>query len=397
MGIDRVERRAHLGYDERGIALPMAMMTLLLFSSLSLALVSLAQTEPTIASNHLLAARARAMAESGIERALWALGDPTAAGAFGGGGTPPNVTIGVVANAPYDGSAFVALSPAGGFRLTIAGTDPNLRAVRSRGVVPTDDPQDARTKSRSEIVATVARVRNLAHDLPCVLCAGSPLTLATVVVDARGSQTTDCGAKVAAAGATSVQVQAEARLFGADAPVDATAPLEGRDWLGGRGDAFLPSSDDIDTLRALAIWRGTYLRMSSDARVDLEGVRSGLVFVDSPEATNAITPTNVARVAIGPAFAVHPPFRGWLVVNGDVTLTAGADIAGLIYAANTVVAEGPATVTGMVVARQALGSPGAPVGGLRVRFDCIAARGSGLLPSGWFIRPGTYCDGTAGC
>src|SRR5918994_1027213 len=178
---------AVFAHGERGIALPMALLTLLLFSSLSLALASLAQTEPTIARNHLLAARARVMAESGIERVLWALSQPTAAGAFGGAGTPPNVTLAAVASPPYDGSAFVAASPAGGFRLTVTGSDPNLRAVRSRGVVPTDDPDDLRAKSRSEVVATLARVRNVAHDLPCVLCAGSPIAVGAVVVDARGS------------------------------------------------------------------------------------------------------------------------------------------------------------------------------------------------------------------
>jgi hypothetical protein len=397
MAIDRVVRLARLPHGERGIALPMALMTLLLLSSLSLALVSLTQTEPTIASNHLLTARARTMAESGIERALWALTEPTAAGAFGGTGTPPNVTIAAVASPPYDGAAFVAVSPGGGFHLTVTGADPNLRAVRAIGVSPTSDPDDPRPKSRSEIIATLARVRNLAHEMPCALCAGSSVALATVVVDTRGSEATDCGAKVAAAGATSVDVRPEAQLFGAGAPVDVTAPLEGRDWLRDQGVAFLPSSDDLDTLRALAVWRGTYVRVSSDARVELEGVRSGLVFVDSPAATNSITPTNLARVVIGPGFAEQAPFRGWLVVNGDVALSGGADIAGLIYAANAVVIEGNATVTGMVVARQALGPPGAPLAGLTVRFDCPAARGSGLLPTGWFLRRGTYCDGSAGC
>src|SRR3989454_12348627 len=59
--------------NERGLALPMAVLLLLVLTSLMLAFVSLAQTEPMIAKNHLLATQARAQAEAGFERAVWAL------------------------------------------------------------------------------------------------------------------------------------------------------------------------------------------------------------------------------------------------------------------------------------------------------------------------------------
>ena len=62
--------------DERGVALPMALMSLALLTTLMLALASLSRTEPVIAANHLRGSQARTLAESGIEYALWALSNP---------------------------------------------------------------------------------------------------------------------------------------------------------------------------------------------------------------------------------------------------------------------------------------------------------------------------------
>jgi hypothetical protein len=383
--------------EPRGVALPMALLSLLLLTSLSLAIVSLAQTEPTIASNHLLAVRARALAESGIERALWALTNATVPDGFGGTGDGPNVVIAATAASPYDGSAFVTVGSAGGFRLTVTGADPNRRLARSIGWSPTEDRADPRAKSRSELTATLVRVRNLAREVPCALCVASALSLTSSVVDARGSETTDCGAKVGATAATSLELRSGTRIFGAGAPDDSPSSVEGRDWR--RHQAFTVglARDDLETLKSVAILRGTYVRPPSDARIELSGLPSGVVFVDSPAGTHAVSATNLANVAVGPRFAAATPFRGWLVVNGDVTLEAGADIEGLVYAANGLVTEGPATVTGAIVVRQALGASGVAAVDLSVRFDCAAARGSGLLPSGWFVRLGSYCDEPGGC
>jgi len=61
---------------QRGIALPMALMALLILSALIIAFSMLAASEPLLANNQLQIARARAVAESGLERAIWALNNP---------------------------------------------------------------------------------------------------------------------------------------------------------------------------------------------------------------------------------------------------------------------------------------------------------------------------------
>jgi Tfp pilus assembly protein PilX len=63
-------------HDQQGIALPMALLTLLILSTLAIAFAVLATSEPLIATNQKMVAQARAVAESGLERAIWALNNP---------------------------------------------------------------------------------------------------------------------------------------------------------------------------------------------------------------------------------------------------------------------------------------------------------------------------------
>jgi type II secretory pathway component PulK len=62
--------------DQRGVALPMAMLALLVLLTLVVGFTILSTTEPIIATNQLMVAQARAMAESGMERAIWGLSNP---------------------------------------------------------------------------------------------------------------------------------------------------------------------------------------------------------------------------------------------------------------------------------------------------------------------------------
>ena len=341
--------------DARGIALPLALLSLLLFSSLALALIAVAQTEPTIAANHLDAAQARALAESGIAHTLWTL-----------------TQTGEV-------SARAARLPLGAFDLTVTGTDPHVRVARVVG-------WSAGRGARATVVATLVRVRDLARDAPCALCIGAPVVLDASVADARGSEATDCGAKPGVASAAGITFGTASVAYGGGG-AGGTAPVEGRDWREHQPLDALLSADDLDTLKALAVLRGRYIRPPSAAPVRLTDVPDGLVYVDTPPGTSG----SRATVALGPT-----RFRGWLIANGDIALETGADVEGLLYAVNAITTEGPASVTGMAVARHALGGRSS-LSGLAVRFECTTARTAAGVPRGWFLRPGTYCDGTAGC
>ena len=203
----------------------MALFTLLALTTLSLAFVALAQTEPAIAVNHLRASQAHAMAESGIERAVWALTNALEPGAIGGSGVPPNVVPATSAPPPYDGSTFLPVGRTGGVRITVTGTAPSIRTVRALGW---SGPEAARrTSGGSQIVATLARLRNLAFEAPCALCVNASLAIASSVIDARGSEASNCGGKVAAWSTSDVTFDGTSTsLYGAAAPAGTPSPEE---------------------------------------------------------------------------------------------------------------------------------------------------------------------------
>src|SRR5206468_8988457 len=95
--------------SEAGIALPMTLILMMLITALTVAFLAFTSTEPVIAANHMANAQARAIAESGIERTLWALTkgetDPAANGAL----IDP---LPAPVPAPYDGSQLVILGVA---------------------------------------------------------------------------------------------------------------------------------------------------------------------------------------------------------------------------------------------------------------------------------------------
>ena len=100
----RARLRVLLVGNQHGVALPLAMLALVILTVLSLAFMALSKSEPIIASNQARAAAARSLAESGLERALWALTTSVIPATLSG-----------VAAAPYNGTQFTPQpSPAGG-------------------------------------------------------------------------------------------------------------------------------------------------------------------------------------------------------------------------------------------------------------------------------------------
>src|SRR5262245_65735102 len=151
------------------------MITLSLLAILVLGLSMLTASEPLIASNQLQSAQAQALAEAGLERALWAVQRPQDQA-----GLPHSLPM--PSPAPYDGGRLIVVSTGGvstgGFRLTVVpGAAPNERQVVSVGWMPTDDPADLRPRAHRRITATLWRVRVPAGRAPCGLCALCDLTL----------------------------------------------------------------------------------------------------------------------------------------------------------------------------------------------------------------------------
>src|SRR5258708_2377471 len=138
--------------DQQGIALPMALLTLLILSTLVIAFAMLATSEPLIATNQKMVAQARALAESGLERAIWALNNPTDPNGLA---SPLPATV----PAPYDGSTGIPISINGPqvgvvFVTVTAGTNANERNVVAVGWVPTNG---SAATAHQKIQATVSQ------------------------------------------------------------------------------------------------------------------------------------------------------------------------------------------------------------------------------------------------
>lgn len=353
------------------------------------AILLLARREPA-ADSQLLASQARALAESGLERSLWALSNAGAPGAL-----RALPAAGVAAEAPYDGSTFVPVGPTGGFMVRVAGLGPNQATVVAVGWSPTNAPSDGRAKAKRRIEATVARLRDLAREAPCVLCVGAHLTLAGgAKVDARpsgGATASGCGEKIPVWAAGGLTLAGAAEVLG--------GPLAGLAARASAGADVSLSDDDLDILRSKAKFQGTYLRPASDAPLALTRLPDGLVFVDTLDGSNPTAPprrATLARVRITAGSFASQPFKGWIVVNGAVDVGAGfGGIRGIVYAADTITTSGfgDDAIDGIVIARHVSGAKTASLSDARIVFDCGAARGAGHVPTGWFVRPGTYREG----
>ena len=159
MNASLVHRRG----SEDGIVLPMTLIIMCLITALTVAFLAFTSTEPAIASNQMMNAQARAIAESGVERALWALTKGDAAPGTAGSLADP---LPAPVPAPYDGSQYVAVG-VGGFIVTVGpGGVVNERTIIAVGFVP-DNVNPIAIK---KIQTTVTKVKFL--DPPCAVCAG---------------------------------------------------------------------------------------------------------------------------------------------------------------------------------------------------------------------------------
>jgi hypothetical protein len=391
--------------DEVGIALPMTLMTLALLTSLMLALAALSQTEPVIAANHLRGSHARALAESGVEYALWALASSL-----------PSPLAGASAAAPFDGGTLVPFGP-GGFTIHVANHvdgDPDHRTITAVGWVPTNSPTDVRPRARRQVAVDAAAIRRLGRPAPCALCVRGALDIAGNVSIAGRNTDPACGADTKYGtftrdGTTLTGPVTVSGGAGASAQNQGTSGFE----------AVTLSPAALDALKTLAWRQGTYYgpglprggivpdgSATWTGRMVFDGshpLRDGVVFVDTTDGRNIAgdasdsTTLALARLDTGAAAASDGVFRGWIVVNGSLEITAGLNISGLLYASEALSyrAADPGRIDGLAVSLNLSNTAAARLetsgaGTLTLTFDCAAADAATIVPHGFTLLPGTY-------
>ena len=379
--------------EQRGAVLPLAMLSLVVLSAVLVGLSMLTGQEPRIASNHVMIVQAQALAEAGLERALWALSTPE---------SPHGLPWSAPAVAPYDGSELIAVTTElgarlGGFRVTVSGAGDRQRQVVAVGLVPGDSGPLGR--ARQDISATVVRLRFPAP--PAGITVRGPLEIgAGVTVDARADGSCGDRAGTWAAGATTIGAGAQVQGRTGDLAI----PNEPADIHEHQAPAAFDdlafAAAELQALKAIARVQGTYYQggVTFDAT---RRIPDGLIFVDTVSGrpiTDATPAGDLASVSIGDGAPLGPggSFRGWVIVNGSLSLTGSITLQGLAYAADRLSQTGAARLVGAAMAGHVRSSSPSlvdarPSGGSAVSWSCEAGRaGGGRIPQRWLVKPGSY-------
>lgn len=413
-------RTLQLLRDERGIALPMSLLALLVLSTLVIAFALLAASEPVIATNQKMVAQARAVAESGVERAIWALNNPTD---FNGIPDPFPGT----APAPYDGSAGIPILNSGGTQIGLAfvtvtpGAATNERTIVATGWVPTNTGNTS--KAHQKIQVTVSKFLFKVSPPPAALTVAGQINAGgNVNIDSRSD--TSCGNKDGTWSANSTDTGGSAEIYGADGNNTKNQTLSG---MGGGvtderanvpGSAFDPyilKNADLNTLKAYAKKNGTYYSGAGVQGLTFNSgnkMPNGIIFIDTVSGNNidynadgsacagCTATSDFASVDIHGGFAADASgiFSGMIVVAGGLSISGDVELRGLVYVVNdlTYTGTGNGHIDGAVFSQNVRDISSTTIdtntgGNAQVNYNCnYASNPGGQLPQGFSIAPGTY-------
>jgi Tfp pilus assembly protein PilX len=369
---------------ERGVALPLAMMMLVSLMALMLAFAVLAQHEPTIAANHSHAQQALQMANSGVERALWALSNSADAS-----GIPASPTT---AAAPYNGSQYISMNTNGGFTVQVTpGSTSSERTVTAVGWSPSNT---ALNKAHRK-VQVIALAPPPPLNPPCAICvAGSTQIGGSAVVDSRNN---GCGASnppaaaVQSTGTTSVAGSGDVYGYGNN-----TKNQDGVDYVSGSDSStFLYNQSNIDALKAMAKSNGTYYQ----GAITSIPTTGGVIFVDTLDGANYTSSTADSNAG-SLTLTGNSTYPGIIIVAGSISLAGTTTFNGLVYALNDVTVGGNVTMNGALVSENRKDTSSTNIdssatGSVRVNYHCSnVATGGGTvtLPTAWTVKSQSYAE-----
>jgi hypothetical protein len=391
----------------RGIVLPMALLSMVLLSALIIAFSMMAASEPLLANNQLQVAQARAVAESGVEQAIWALNNPPP-----GNGLPiPLVTV----PAPYDGSAAVAVmmngAQMGVFTVSVAnGASASERNIVATGWTPTNTGTGPKVKQKIQV--TVFNPLFNLNPPPAALTVRGEINVSgQALIDSRSD--TSCGAKAGtmSKNATSVSGSALASsdrgIFGAG---DNTHNQNGTDMIQNEPDStfnnYTYSSKELDAYKALAKQNGTYYRGTVAFNAS-NRMKNGIIFIDTVSGNNidangpnTTDTSDFASVDIDGTAPLDASgiFSGMLIVAGSLTVHGSFQMHGLVYVQNdfTYLGTGAGQITGAVLSQNIRDTSATSIdtdtgGNSTIIWNCeYAKKGGGYLPPTFTIEPGSY-------
>ncbi len=392
--------------DQRGIALPMALMIVLILSAMMGAFLVLGASEPTLAANQQRVAQARAIAESGLERAIWALNNPEDASGI--------LNPLVAAAAPYDGSTAVPVSlngtQVGVFTVSVTnGAQLSERNIVATGWVPTNTGAGPKVKQRIQV--TVTKLRNFGGDVPAALTVRGNLDIGgAALIDSRSDNS--CGAKAGSWSKDETERAGASKVYSFGDETANTTVLWTTNPLGdivkqapdAQFNPYTYTNDELDQLKAIAKKQGTYYQGTVTFNASNK-IPNGLIFVDTVNGQN-ITPTtpssDFASLNINGNAAASDDgiFRGWIIANGSADISGNMEIHGFLYVVNDLSYRGTGTgrIVGGVISHNIRDTSTTSIdsqttGNSTIIYNCAYAKNgdNGLsLSQSFNLKSGTY-------
>jgi hypothetical protein len=356
-------------------------------------------------------AQARAIAESGVDRAIWALNNPGDAN-----GIPyPLVTPA----APYDGSTAVPVmfngAQVGVFTVSVTnGAQPHERNIVATGWVPTNTGPGPNVKQRIQV--TVAKLRNFGGDAPAALTVRGELDIGGhSLIDSRSDNS--CGTKAGTWSEGDTSQGGSSKVYNYGDNTANSQVLYANNPAGDivemvpdpKFDPFTYTNAELDMLKAIAKAQGTYYQGSVTFNSSNQ-VPNGLIFVDTVSGQN-ITPatpsSDFASLTIhGNAPQYVDPnsgkrfLKGWVIVNGTAAISGTFEMHGLLYVVNDLSYQGTGTgqIVGAVISQNIRDTSFTSIdsdtgGNSTIIYNCsYAKKGDGgvSISESFTIKLGTY-------
>ncbi len=362
--------------DQRGIALPLAMLTLLILSVLIIGVLQLSTSEPVIANNQLNKELTLALAEAGVENAIWALNNPT---------DPMGIPLPVVpprynSPLPHDTTATFIAFGVGGYTLTVTPVPGTLSQaqITATGWSPTISSFRSKT-----IVQTNVESWNGRFNPPAAINVAGQIQFSG---GAYADGTTSlCGPRAGTFTLGNASFTGSSGAVGLPTGSLTNQPMS----------AFTPftlSQGELNNLKAAAKANGTYYQ----GTVGLNPLPNGLVFVDTVSGNpigNPPVASDLANVTVNGANS-----SGWLIVMGSLSINGNVHYHGLIYAADALnyYGTGNGGINGAVIALHVTDPSATSTaltdgGNSNIKYDCnYAHTPPGGLSANYFIVPGTW-------
>ena len=374
--------------NHRGVALPLAMVSLVVLTGMMVAFAILARSEPQIAGNQKQTAQALRLADSGLQMAMWALSNPTHAS-----GLDPTTMLhtGAVVVGRYDGTQVISMGTLGAFTVRITwepGNGTYERTVTSVGWLPTQDGNFV--NSHRKIQAVVQQGHTPPLDPPCVLCVAGEVQVNGTAASFN-SATGACPGK--AAPTTATQTLADVATTGHPSFIGFGTTGAAARGISADTSQFKYSADSLSKFKEYAKSQGTYYQ---GTRTNLpSGPGPFIVFIDTVDGsdfTSSTSTANEGRLNL----AGGGYFNGTVIVAGAVNISGNNTINGLVYSLNDVTISGNTTVNGGVISENRRDTSSTSIdtdisGNVTMLFNCGNIRN---LPwsFNWVVKTGGYLE-----